>query len=255
MTPLLITAMLLAPADLVAPPPPDAPKADPMKEAFKLVEVGKNTVANLEKGINIYEANMSKASAKAKCLAQTDISRAWLRVGDLKSKKKEKLKAFEAGKAAGTKAIKVCAGQSAKLRSEALAYEVFNLAKVGETNGVMNSLFMVGDLKKGLKKALEIDPNNSYARSTLGTIFHALPGIAGGSDKKAIEHYEESIRRSPGFGSGMCELAQLYLDKGKKDKAREWSDKLLAIQNPEFKNDHWKFDKPCARRHLKKITK
>jgi len=242
-------------ADVIAPPPappaPEAPASDPLKEAFVLVETGPNTVATLQKAIALYEGALNDASrpAKDRAAGWADLSRAYLRLGDLYKKDKEKIAAYEKGKAAGDKAVEVAGGKHADGRFWATA----NLAVIGRTRGVMNSLFMLGDLRKGMNEVLAMDPNYHLARNTLGEIDHAVPGLAGGSDDRAEKAYLEVLKRDPHFTATMLLLAKLKRDQGKTDEARQWAEKVINETSPTLRHDHKKFDVPDAKAILAEL--
>lgn len=241
-------------ADVVAPPPaeaPTAPAADPLKEAFVLVETGPNTVATLQKAIALYEGALSDTSrpAKDRAAGWADLSRAYLRLGDLYKKDKEKIATYEKGKAAGEKAVEVAGGKHADGRFWATA----NLAVIGRTRGVMNSLFMLGDLRKGMNEVLAMDANYHLARNTLGEIDHAVPGLAGGSDDRAEKAYMEVLKRDPHFTATMLLLAKLKRDQGKTDEARRWAEQVVGETSPTLRHDHRKFDVPDAKAILAEL--
>ena len=240
-------------ADVIPPPPAapapapaaEVPASDPLREAFVLVDTGPNTVPTLQKAIALYEGALSDVSRSAKDRAAgwADLSRAYMRLGDLYKNDKEKIATYEKGKAAGEKAVEVAGGKHADGRFWATA----NLAVIGRTRGVMNSLFMLGDLRKGMNEVLAMDPNYHLARNTLGEIDHAVPGLAGGSDDRAEKAYLEVLKRDPRFTATMLLLAKLKRDQGKTDEARQWAQKVIAETSPTMRHDHKKFDVPDAK--------
>lgn len=240
--------LVVPPAAPAAPAPADAPPAEaanPLKEAAVIVETGPNSVAMLQKAIGIYEGALGDASrsAKERAAGYADLSRAYLRLGDLQKNEKEKIATYEKGKAAGEKAVEIAGGKHVEGRFWATA----NLATIGRTRGVMNSLFMLGDLRKGMNECLAMNPNFHLARNTLGEIDHAVPGLAGGSDDRAEKSYLEVLKRDPHFTATMVLLARLKRDQGKKDEARQWAEKAVNETSPTFRHDHRKFDQPDAR--------
>jgi hypothetical protein len=124
---------------------------------------------------------------------------------------------------------------------------------VGNTKGVLNSLFMVPELKKGFAKVLKLNPNHHYARDTLARVFHAVPGLAGGSDSKAEEHWNEIFKRDPHFTPGMYQFGKFWKNKGKKDKAREWWTRCVNEKKSSVPNDFRKFDKANCQKALKSL--
>ncbi len=242
---------------LPTPPPPEEPvaaepeKKDPLKEAFDLVEAGPNNQATLKKAIALYEGNLTDASRAAKERADgyADLSRAYMRLGDLLKGDKEKIAQYEKGQAAGKKAVEVAGGK----HPEGLFWSTANMATIGRTRGVMNSLFMIGDLRKDMNAVLAQNANHHYARNTLGEIDHAVPGIAGGSDERAEKAYLEVLRRDPRFTPTMILLARLKKDQGKKAEAKQWCDKVIAEKAPTLRHDWRKFDLPDAKKILAEL--
>ncbi len=245
---LLTAALAQTPAAPAAPSaapevvaPPAAPTAlDRVKEAFELVEVKANTKQNLLKAVELYEAALPDPSLtpKQKVDGYVDLSRAYLRIGDLEKKTDAKLPWYEKGRGAAQKALAIDPKSAT-----AVAWDAFNLASVGNARGVLNSLFMVPELKKNLGRALELDANEHYSRNTLARIYHLVPGIAGGSDKKAEELFLDLLKRDPDFTPGMYELAKMYSDNGETEKARALAKRCAEAKRSSVPNDWRKFDK------------
>jgi tetratricopeptide (TPR) repeat protein len=223
--------------------------AEALKEAATLVEVKANTSANLERAIALYEQHLTDTSVPAarRATGYVDLARAYMRYGDIRPKA-ERVAIFEKGVAAAKKGKAL-----APNRADTIAYVAFLKAKVGDARGIMNSLMMVGEVKKDLEKALKIDPNYHYARTTLAVVYHALPGIAGGSDRKAIALLEETLERDPHFTAAMKDLGNLYLDKGDEKEARKWFQRIVDEKAPSRKHDCNKWDRPIAKRKLAKM--
>jgi hypothetical protein len=228
----------------VAPAPPPPAAADPLAEPRALVETAANTAANLKRAIELYEQALGDASLPARVRSNgwADVSRAYLRWGDLERASATKLALYEKGEAAGQKAEQIDPTNAA-----AVFWGTANMACVGRTRGVMNSLFMLGDLRKGLNRTLALDANFHFARNTLGEIDHAVPGLAGGSDDRAEQAYTEVLRRNPHFTVTMILMARLKRDQGEKDEARRWAQKVLDEKAPAMPNDWRKLDVPDAR--------
>lgn len=237
------------PAPSPAAPPAPAAASDPLQEAHELVEVAANTRENLKKAIAIYEKHLGDAALPAgvRVNGWSDAARAWMRLGDLETAEATKIDAYNKGRAAAKKALAID-----PKHADAWFWDMANLATTGRTKGVMNSLFMVGDLRKGLGRALELNPNHLYARDTLGEIDHAVPGLAGGSDERAEKAYLENLKRDPNFTPAMVLLSRLYRDNGKNDEARRWAQKVLTTKSS-VPNDWAKFDKKDAQAILKEL--
>jgi hypothetical protein len=223
---------------------------DPLAEPRKLVEIEANTPANLQRAIALYEAALVDTTLPARVRSNgwADVARAYMRLGDLEKNSAQKLALYENGQAAGKK------GESVDDKNPAaIFWGTANMACVGRTKGVMNSLFMIGDLRKGLNRALALDANYHFARNTLGEIDHAVPGLAGGSDERAEQGYLEVLRRNPHFTASMVRLAQIKRDNGDDDEARVWAQKVLDEKSPALPHDWRKFDVVDARAVLKSL--
>jgi hypothetical protein len=220
---------------------------DPLQEARDLIEVAPNTKENLKKGIALYESWLTDKALPAKVRADgwADAARAWLRLGDLESKNAAKIDAYTKGRAAARQGLAIDPNHT-----EALFWDNANLATTGRTNGVMNSLFMLGDLRKGLHRILEINPRHSFARHTLGEIDHAVPGIAGGSDERAEKQYLEVLKHDPAFTPTMVNLARFYKDKGNDEAAKKWARACLATTRSSVPGEWKKFNKKDAQQLL-----
>lgn len=76
--------------------------------------------------------------------------------------------------------------------------------KAKESNK-FKALSLIGDVKNAFEKAIVLNPNHIGARWALIEIYLQLPGIVGGSEKKAMGFSEELLKISPVDG---------YLAKG-----------------------------------------
>ncbi len=122
---------------------------------------------------------------------------------------KDKEKIFAEGRDAGKKAAEVdpkCA--------PCQFWTAINMALYGDTVGVMKMLFTLDEIQTRLKKVIELDPSyvGSGAYRLLGIIQWKVPGILGGSDKRAREYLEKSIELSPNETLNYLFLARLLKD-------------------------------------------
>lgn len=232
------------------PAPPSAATAL-AKECYQQVEQTANSKANMLKGAETCEraAKAPGATKKEAFDSWVNVARARLRTGDL-LKGDDAVKHYELGRAAAAEAKKL-EPESA----DAVFWDVANLASIGKAKGVMNSLFMVPEIKEGLNEALKRDPNHTYARETLAKVYHELPGMVGGDDDKAEELLLENLRRDPKFTPSMVVLAQLYIDQRRYPEARKWLQKVADMPSSDssIPQDHWRFNAPDAKRLLKSI--
>jgi hypothetical protein len=108
-----------------------------------------------------------------------------------------------------------------------------NNGKYGETKGVMKSLSLVKPIKNSMFKIIEVDRGyeDGGADRVLGRVFFKVPGIAGGSKDKSLEHLEKSKELGPEDPLTRVYLAETYLAKDRVDDARAELDYVLNMQD------------------------
>ena len=106
-----------------------------------------------------------------------------------------------------------------------------NHGKVGEVRGVLKSLFLVKPIKNAMNKVIELD--RSYEDGgpdrVLGRVYFKLPGLAGGSSTKSLEHLEKSKEYGPNDPVTLFYLAETLLKKKKKDEAKIALETILNL--------------------------
>lgn len=150
----------------------------------------------------------------------------------LTEKRKEKKAIFDEGKKAGEAAVK---------NSENCApchfWYAINFALYGESVGIVRMLFALDDVQIQLRKSIAADPKyaGAGAMRLLGKIEESLPGILGGSDDRAREHYEKAILTDPNEPLNYLFLARLLEDEFDDEiTAVEWAEKGIAVPTPSF---------------------
>ncbi|MCX6569964.1 MAG: TRAP transporter TatT component family protein [Candidatus Aminicenantes bacterium] len=102
----------------------------------------------------------------------------------------------------------------------------------GEAKGVLKSLFLVKPIKEEMRRVLEIDPayDKGGADRILGRVFHEVPGIFGGSEKKSLEHLLKAVEYGPRVGLNLLYLADTYISLDQIDKARQTLEYILTME-------------------------
>ena len=146
------------------------------------------------------------------------ISRLLYFKGYYTEKKKEKKTIFSQGVYHAKKAVAL----NPEL-PDGYYWQGVNNGKYGETRGVLKSLALVKPIKKDMNKVLEL--NEAYedggAHRVLGRVFFKVPGIAGGSKTKSLEHLEKSKELGPDDMLTRIYLAETLLDQKKIERSRE----------------------------------
>jgi tetratricopeptide (TPR) repeat protein len=118
--------------------------------------------------------------------------------------------------------------------------------RIGQTRGVMNSLFMVPSLKKAFNRVLELDPFHATVYDAYGVLYYELPGIVGGSLARAEEYLLEGINIDPDYTVIRLDLAKVYVRQKRWAEAREQLEALIATEDPTFPADFVLDDRPEA---------
>lgn len=102
----------------------------------------------------------------------------------------------------------------------------------GEAKGVLKSLSLVKPIKEEMRRVLEIDPayDKGGADRVLGRVYHEVPGIAGGSEKKSLEHLLKAVEYGPRVGLNLLYLADTYISLDQIEKARETLEFILTME-------------------------
>jgi tetratricopeptide (TPR) repeat protein len=230
------------------PPAAGASGEARMKEAEQLLHEAENTEANLRGAVKGYdEAIQLGLSNEQKALAYSYKGMALLRLGDLQKTDKAKIDLFEEG----TKSAE--AGIAADPNcSRAHYYKAANMGRVGQTRGVLKSLFMVDDLRKTFTAASKLDPKFAEPLLGLAKIDESVPGLMGGSMERAEKTYRQALTVDPHYTRGMLEFAELLDKTNRRKEALEWVQKALAEKEPTNPGDYRKFDRSRAENLLKK---
>ena len=112
-----------------------------------------------------------------------------------------------------------------------------NHGKVGETRGVLKSLALVKPIKNAMNKVIELE--RTYEEGgpdrVLGRVYYKLPGFAGGSKKKSLEHLLMSKDYGPNDAVTRIYLAETYLALKDKEKPREELEYVMDMES----DDRW----------------
>ena len=103
----------------------------------------------------------------------------------------------------------------------------------GEAKGVLKSLSLVKPIKEAMNKVIELDRGyeDGGPDRVLGRVYFKLPGFAGGSRKKSLEHLLKSKELGPNDALTRCYLADTLLSHKEVDKAREELEYVLGMES------------------------
>lgn len=238
--PLLVLAQIAELAD--GPSAPLAPGSSTLAavaEAERLLENAADDRPSYDAALSLYDAAL-QGGGPASLHARR--SKAMLRRGDLEKDDAARLAWFEKGVAAAD------AGIARDPRcADCWFWRSANRGRWGQVRGVMQSLFLLDEVKGGFEKVLALDPDHQDARLSLGLVDQNVPGFAGGSVERAETAFRAVIKASPRFTRARLDLAVLCWDIDKRDEAKALARAVLAEKSPLHPGEHRKFDRARAR--------
>jgi hypothetical protein len=144
----------------------------------------------------------------------------------------ERRKYLEAGVDAAGKAVALQPN-----RAEGHFWQAANMGTLAESFGLRAGLRYRGPVKRALEKVLEIDPafQNGSADRVLGRWYFRVPGLFGGSRKKAEAHLRASLQYDSESTISRVFLAEVLLADDRVADARAELQRVLdAPVNPEW---------------------
>lgn len=178
------------------------------------------------------------------------LARCYWFLGDRAKGKEQRLPLFEKAKS--------YAGQAVKADDNGIDghYWLASLTGcVGQEKGILNSLFMVGPMKKELDRCLQIDPKHGEAHDVVAQLYWLVPGppLSIGNKKKALEEATLATTYGPQFTSHWLHLGQIAKDNKNYTAARSALQKVLAMEDDPEDPESSQKDKKAAGEELKKI--
>jgi tetratricopeptide (TPR) repeat protein len=155
------------------------------------------------------------------------MARAEYWIGDHTPDKAAKRRVFEMGIYHARKAV-----QLGPDRPEGHFWLGVNYGVYGEAKGILKSLSLVKPIKECMRRTEEIEPGHDMGGPdrVLGRVFYELPGFAGGSKKRSLEHLLKSLEHEPRVGLTYIYLADTYVALDEIGKAREALEHVLAME-------------------------
>lgn len=186
--------------------------------------------ATAEEARDLYLKAMQVAEDKYEVFWK--LSRILYYVGSYKEKKRDKKTIFSQGIYYAKKAVDL-----EPEKPDGYYWLGVNYGVYGEARGVLNSLFLVDDIKEAMNKVIELD--RSYEEGgpdrVLGRLFFKVPRFAGGSKKKSLEHFLKSLEYGPNDPLTRYYLADTYLSLKEVEKSRQELDFVMNMEP----DDRW----------------
>lgn len=166
--------------------------------------------------------------------------------GDVRAlRPEEKLDAYEQGRQAARRAAEI-----APRNGRAHFWYATNAGRWGQTKGVMRSLFLLPEVKRGMETALELDPRFPPAYVLAGTVYYEVPGLFGGDLEKSERLFRTGLEVDGRFTGLRVGLARTLIKRGRIPEARRELQAVLDEKTPSNPADWTLKDSPEARRLL-----
>ncbi len=125
--------------------------------------------------------------------------------------------------------------------------------KIGQLDGIVGSIGMIGDLKRSYGRVLELDSGYALAWYALGRLYAALPSLLGGSLSRAEEYLCRGLAADPNYTIIRLELARVDVRRQRKNEARRELESLLATGQPTDPAEFVLDDRPAALQLLESL--
>jgi tetratricopeptide (TPR) repeat protein len=214
-------------------------------QADELYSIMKD-ITTAEKARDLYLEAIEKAENKYEVFWK--LSRLLYHVGSHKERKKEKRAIFLQGIYYAKKAAEL-----KPEKPDGYYWLGVNYCVYGEAKGVLKSLFLLDDVKRAINKVIELDRSysNGGPDRVLGRVYFKVPGFAGGSKKKSLEHLHKSLEFAPNYPWTRYYLADTYLALKEIDNARKELEVILNMES----NDRWISGVNINKRNAKEMLK
>ena len=198
---------------LKAVPLAQAAGATPESEADRLY-AGRENVQNAKRAADLWAAQLSSNPASFE--AAWKLARADYWLGG-HAREAERRAFLENGIDAGRKAI-----ATAPSRPEGHFWIAANMGALAESFGIRAGLRYRKPVKEELETVLRLDAafQQGSADRALGRWYFKVPGLFGGSNKRAEKHLRASLTYNANDAASHFFLAEVLLDDGRKDEAR-----------------------------------
>lgn len=156
-------------------------------------------------------------------------TRSYYYVGDNASEK-EKLRYYERGIEVGQRAI-----AQQPNGAEGHFWLGANYGGFSEEKGMLKALQTVKKIRAEMEAVLRLNAGyeDGSAYIALGEMDRQLPGLFGGSTKRAVTYLEQGLRIAPKNMEMKVALAEAYREVGRRDEARKLLQEVLQMQiNP-----------------------
>jgi hypothetical protein len=125
-----------------------------------------------------------------------------------------------------------------------------NAGRWGQAKGVLRSLFLLPEVKRGMETALALDPRFPPAYVLAGTVYYEVPGLFGGDLEKSERLFRKGLELDARFTALRVGLARTLIKGGRIPEARRELRAVLDEKAPSNVADWTLKDSRAARQLL-----
>ncbi len=215
-------------------------------EAIRLHETRHLDPAYLERSYEILQSVIAADSNNLRALCE--MAHVLFSRGDKMTDKKEKIECFKTGQALALKAT--------RLDDQCVDGYFWHMAltgRIGQTKGVLNSLGLVPEIKKGINRVLELNPRHTGALDAKAMLYYELPKMFGGDLDLSLEALNRALAIDSNYTILYVDMAKVLIKKKEYEKARSFLNRLMTITSPTHEADFLLKDKPAGEQLMKEI--
>jgi tetratricopeptide (TPR) repeat protein len=168
---------------------------------------------------------------------------------DVRAKtQEEKLKAYDTGRQAAKRVV-----EADPRDVVARFWYATNTARWGQTNGVVQSLFLLPEVKREIGAILDVDPRFTPVYVLAGSVYYEVPALLGGDLAKSEELFRKGIALDGRFTMLRVGLGKTLIKLGRTDEARKELTAVIEEKAPRNPADWTMKDVPDAKRLLEEL--
>ena len=218
----------------------------PAESARALIVRYDQDVARLDRARDLLETALA---GERRVDTLTTLSYVYFLFGDVRARTaEEKLAAYDRGRELGKRAVEL-----APRDEEAHLWYAINMARWGQTKGVLRSLFLLPTVREEIETILALNPQSARGRALAGNVLMEVPGFAGGDRARAEKQFRWGIEADPHFTALRVDLARLLIAGGREDEARQELTRVVEERTPTNVADWTVKDRPRARELLESL--
>lgn len=158
-------------------------------------------------------------------VALSQVSFIW---GEVRARTPEdKLQAYDRGRQAARKVV-----EADPKHVVARFWLATNIARWGQTNGIVRSLFLLPDVQREIRAILDLDKEFAPVYVLAGNVYLEVPGLLGGDLAKADEMFRKGLELSPRYTMLRVGLGKTLIKRGHPEEARRELTAVVEEKSP-----------------------